>query len=42
MLNDTRKSNDFAKKRENACEAMGIVILDLIFRCTHILGQLRQ
>ena len=42
MLNDTRKSNNFAKKGENACEAMGIVMLDLIFRCTHILGQLRQ
>lgn len=42
MLNDTRKSNNFAKKGENACEAVGIVMLDLIFRCTHILGQLRQ
>ena len=42
VLNDTRKSNNFAKKGENACEAMGIVMFDLIFRCTHILGQLRQ
>lgn len=42
MLNDIRKSNNFAKKGENTCEAMGIVMLDLIFRCTHILEQLRQ
>lgn len=42
MLNDTRKSNNCAKKGENACAAKGIVMLDLLFRCTQILGPLRQ
>lgn len=38
MLNDTRKSNSCAKKGENACAAKGIVMLDLLFRCTQIFG----
>lgn len=42
MLNDTRESSNCTKKGEKACETLDIVMLDLVFRCTQDLGQLRQ
>lgn len=41
MLNDTRESSNCTKKGEKACETLDIVMLDLVFRCTQDLGQLR-
>lgn len=34
MLNDTRESNNCTQKGENDCEAVEIVMLDLVFRWT--------